>query len=91
MLQYFQQAAQHALLRKKACYQDWANLVAAAGAEPTTMDVALVAAATEFYGQRPWRPARLSLEPSDMKAESDALAALVKRDRFHVDLTVQFL
>ena len=55
------------------------------------MDVASVAAATEFYGQRPWRPARLSLEPSDMKAESDALAALVKRDRFHVDLTVQFL
>ena len=55
------------------------------------MDVKSAAAATEFYGHRPWRPARLSLEPSDMKVESDALAVLVKRDRFHVDLTVTFL
>ena len=52
------------------------------------MDMASVAATTVFYGQR---PARLSLEPSDKKAESDALAALVKRDRFHVDLAVTFL
>ena len=86
MFKYFQQAAQHALLRKKAVHQDWAGLVVG-GTEPT-IDPLLVVAATEFYGQRPWRASRLSLDPTEMKTETDGLAGLLKRDRFHVDLTV---
>jgi len=43
-----------------------------------------------FYPLFLYRPSRLSLEPADMKAENEGMAALLLREKLHVDLTVRF-
>ncbi len=42
-----------------------------------------------FYPLFLYRPSRLSLEPADMKAENEGMAALLLREKLHVDLTVR--
>ena len=81
---YYQQSASHAVLRKKATLEDYASL----DQSVTTPMPHVSPLHLEFYGQRHWRPNRLSLEPADMKAELDGLAGLLQRDRMEVDLTV---
>jgi len=80
---YYQQSASHAVLRKKATLEDYASL----DQSVTTPMPHVSPLHLEFYGQRHWRPNRLSLEPADMKAELDGLAGLLQRDRMEVDLT----
>ena len=84
---YYQQSAQQAIQRKKACQQDYGTL------DQSTNSVAPLpfgeSSQLEFFGQRPWRPNRLSLEPADMKAEIDGIAGLLVRECQLVDLTVK--
>ena len=81
---YYQQSAAHAMLRKKATVEDYASLDQSVTCPMPYKNPANL----EFYGQRHWRPNRLSLEPADMKAELEGLAGLLHRDIMEVDLTV---
>lgn len=85
---YYQQAAQQAIQRKRACFQDYSTL------DLSTTNVASLplgeTSQLEYLGQRPWRPNRLSLEPADMKAENNGIAGLLIRERLEVDLTVKY-
>ncbi|KAK4015014.1 Trafficking protein particle complex subunit 11 [Daphnia magna] len=87
---FYQQAAQQAIQRKKACYQDYAALEQTAINNLTPLFFG-ESSQLEFYGQRPWRPNRLSLEPSDMKTENDGITALLVRERLQVDLTAMIV
>lgn len=84
---FYQQAAQQAIQRKKACCQDYLTLDQTAINNLTPLPFG-ESSLLEFYGQRPWRPSRLSLEPSEMKAENEGITALLVRERLQVDLTV---
>lgn len=75
------------MLRKKATLEDYASL----DQSVTFLMPYKNPAHLEFYGQRHWRPNRLSLEPSDMKTELEGLAGLLHRDRMEVDLMVTIL
>ena len=35
----------------------------------------------EYYGQRPWRPGKISIEPPDMELEQKGISALLYRER----------
>ena len=35
----------------------------------------------EYYGQRPWRPGKISIEPPDMELEQKGISALLFRER----------
>ena len=35
----------------------------------------------EYYGQRPWRPGKVSIEPPDMELEQKGISALLFRER----------
>ena len=72
------------MLRKKATVEDYASLDQSVTCPMPYKNPANL----EFYGQRHWRPNRLSLEPADMKAELEGLAGLLHRDIMEVDLTV---
>lgn len=84
---FYQQSAQQSILRKKACYQDYDALDETVINNLTPLSFG-ESSQLEFFGQRPWRPSRLSLEPADMKAENDGIAAMLIRERHQVDLTV---
>ena len=87
---YYQQSASHAMLRKKATLEDYASLHSdETNGCPVSPMPYKNHCHLEFYGQRHWRPNRLSLEPADMKAELEGLAGLLERDRREVDLTVR--
>ena len=82
---YYQYSATHSLQRKKTCLQDHATL------DFTNISPLpyLNSYNLDFYGQRPWRPNRLSLEPSDMKLELDGIAGQLIKDCNEVDHTVR--
>ena len=35
----------------------------------------------EYYGQRPWRPGKVALEPTDMELEQAGIQALLHREK----------
>ncbi|EFA10428.2 Trafficking protein particle complex subunit 11-like Protein [Tribolium castaneum] len=68
---YYQQAAQYAILRKKSCQELCSNIIALPQPHPLEG-----ANSMEFYGQRPWRPGKLSAEPPDPQLESNGIQAI---------------
>ena len=102
---YYQQAAQHAVNRKKICYHEFVSLDA--DIPKIDLDYAKVWSRfsfpsietssqpffyvskqqLDFYGQRPWRANRLSLEPSDMKVEVEGIANCLIAERLQLDHT----
>jgi hypothetical protein len=68
---YYQQAAQYSILRKKSCQELCSNIIAYPHPDPLEG-----ANFMEFYGQRPWRPGKLSAEPPDPQLESNGIQAL---------------
>ncbi|KAG7196538.1 hypothetical protein KM043_018560 [Ampulex compressa] len=77
---YFQLAAHHAGLRQSACKELCKN--ANNYPEP---DVLAGEEKLEFYGQRPWRPGKLSAEPADTAKEVMAIQALQYREKHTVN------
>lgn len=67
---YYQQAAQHAILRKKSCHE-----LCSVTTYPTP-DPLENLKHVEFYGQRAWRPGKVSAEPPDPQLESKGIQAL---------------
>lgn len=45
----------------------------------------------EFYGQRPWRPGKLSAEPPDPLKEKEAIQALQYKEKTSVNHSVSCL
>lgn len=72
---YFQLAAQHAGQRQAACKEHCSNIT-----EPPS-DPLADEAKLEFYGQRPWRPGKLSAEPADMAREMIGIQGLKAREK----------
>lgn len=73
---YYQQAAQFAIQRKQSCEQLCQNVTTYPEPDPLTgMDT------LEFFGQRPWRPGSLSVEPIDPNRERDGILALQFREK----------
>lgn len=45
----------------------------------------------EFFGQRPWRPGKLSAEPPDPAKEKQGIQALQYKEKFNVNHSVREL
>ncbi|KAF5298216.1 hypothetical protein FQA39_LY02640 [Lamprigera yunnana] len=67
---YYQQAAQYAILRKNSC-QEICRTEKYPIPDPLENSKHL-----EFYGQRPWRPGKLTAEPPDPHLEMKGIEAL---------------
>ncbi|XP_017779460.1 PREDICTED: trafficking protein particle complex subunit 11 [Nicrophorus vespilloides] len=68
---YYQQAVHHATLRKKAC-EDLCK-----GSNVYPLPDPLEGIATmDFYGQRPWRPGKMTSDPPDPQVEWNGIKAL---------------
>lgn len=64
---YYQQAAQYAVLRRKTALQVCKEVVA------PVSDLLDGWSKLEFYGQRPWRPGKHSLEPPEQQREMEGI------------------
>ncbi|XP_076654121.1 trafficking protein particle complex subunit 11 gry isoform X2 [Halictus rubicundus] len=73
---YFQLAAQHASLRQAACKELCQNIHSYPDPDPLVGEDKL-----EFYGQRPWRPEKLSAEPADSAKETIAIQSLQYKEK----------
>ncbi|XP_021915999.1 trafficking protein particle complex subunit 11 isoform X2 [Zootermopsis nevadensis] len=77
---YYQQAAQHAADRKEACLE----LCKAVNVYPEP-DPLIGMEHLEFYGQRAWRPGKLSAEPPDPDKEKLGIVALQYQEKHLVN------
>ena len=77
---YFQSAAHHASLRQMACKELCQNISSYPEPDPLAGEDKL-----DFYGQRPWRPGKLSAEPADPKKEAIAMQALQYKEKYTVN------
>ncbi|XP_014475297.1 PREDICTED: trafficking protein particle complex subunit 11 [Dinoponera quadriceps] len=77
---YFQLAANHAGLRQSACKELCQNVNSYPDPDPLAGEEKL-----EFYGQRPWRPGKLSAEPADTAREIIGIQALQYREKTSVN------
>ncbi|KAJ8940840.1 hypothetical protein NQ318_005286 [Aromia moschata] len=68
---YYQQAAQYAIMRKKSCQELCSSVIAYPHPDPLEGANQL-----EFYGQRPWRPGKVTAEPPDPQVESNGIHAI---------------
>uniref|UniRef100_A0A1Y1MLA7 Trafficking protein particle complex subunit 11 n=1 Tax=Photinus pyralis TaxID=7054 RepID=A0A1Y1MLA7_PHOPY len=68
---YYQQAAQYAIARKKSCHELCQNITSYPTPDPLENLKNI-----EFYGQRSWRPGKLTAEPPDPHLESRGIQAL---------------
>ncbi|KAJ8917803.1 hypothetical protein NQ315_010709 [Exocentrus adspersus] len=68
---YYQQAAQFAIMRKKSCLELCSSVKTYPHPDPLEG-----ASHLEFYGQRPWRPGKVSAEPPDPQLEQNGIRAL---------------
>ena len=50
-------------------------------AYPSGPDPLVSADKMEYYGQRPWRPGKVALEPTDMELEQAGIQALLHREK----------
>ncbi|XP_078045285.1 trafficking protein particle complex subunit 11 gry isoform X2 [Augochlora pura] len=73
---YFQLAAQYASFRQAACKELCQNINSYPDPDPLVGEDKL-----EFYGQRPWRPEKLSAEPADSAKETIAVQALQYKEK----------
>ncbi|XP_069942864.1 trafficking protein particle complex subunit 11 isoform X3 [Cherax quadricarinatus] len=64
---YYQQAAQYAVLRRKTALQVCKDVSA------PVSDLLEGWSKLEFYGQRPWRPGKRSLEPPEQQREAEGI------------------
>lgn len=64
-------AAQSAIDRKNACLELCKDVTTYPNSDPLKESNSL-----EFYGQRPWRPGKLSAEPINPSLELEGIAAL---------------
>lgn len=64
---YYQQAAQYAVLRRKTALQVCKDVTA------PVSDLLEGWNKLEFYGQRPWRPGKHSLEPPEQQREAEGI------------------
>ncbi len=82
---YYQQAASYAVQRRKLAEK------LSCGAYPQP-DPLINEHSLEYYGQRPWRPGKVAIEPPDMELEQKGIDALVYKEAHlnpsHVDLIV---
>ncbi|MCL4132919.1 UNVERIFIED_CONTAM: hypothetical protein GTU68_025684 [Idotea baltica] len=67
---YYQQAAQYAVLRRNTAFQVCKET------SPPDGNLLEGWANLEFYGQRPWRPGKHSLEPPEMHTETEGMKAI---------------
>ncbi|KAG1672672.1 Trafficking protein particle complex subunit 11 [Nymphon striatum] len=72
---YYQQAANHAMIRKECCYQLCKTVNTYPAEDPLSNEESM-----EFYGQRPWRPGSQSMEPPDPQKEKEGIIALKYRE-----------
>ncbi|XP_011691077.1 PREDICTED: trafficking protein particle complex subunit 11-like [Wasmannia auropunctata] len=77
---YFQLAANHASLRQSACKELCQHISSYPDPDPLLGEEKL-----EFYGQRPWRPGKLSAEPADTAREAIGIQALQHREKTAVN------
>lgn len=77
---YFQLAAQHATLRQTACKELCNDVNEYPDPDPLAGQDKL-----EYYGQRPWRPGKLSAEPADTVREAAAVQALQYKEKTMVN------
>ncbi|CAG9862520.1 unnamed protein product [Phyllotreta striolata] len=68
---YYQQAAQYCTQRKKLCHELCTTVATYPQPDPLQG-----ANNMEFYGQRPWRPGKLTADPPDPHLESSGIQAL---------------
>ena len=73
---YYQQAARYAIRRRQLAEE----LCFEADSYPIP-DPLANAENMEFYGQRPWRPGKVAIEPPDMEIEKAGIKALLFRER----------
>ncbi|KAK7871870.1 hypothetical protein R5R35_006453 [Gryllus longicercus] len=73
---YYQQAAQNAIERKTSCQELCKSVT-----EYPNPDPLMGAENLEFYGQRPWRPGKLSAEPPDPAKEKIGVLALQYKEK----------
>lgn len=84
---YYQHAAQYTVKRRQAMR----SVCSEALQYPPTPDP--MEGIVEFYGQRPWRPGRLSADPHDPQKEQAAILALQYNERIfnHSTMIISFL
>lgn len=84
---YYQHAAQYTVKRRQAMR----SVCGEALQYPPTPDP--MEGIVEFYGQRPWRPGRLSADPHDPQKEQAAILALQYSERIfnHSTMIISFL
>ncbi|CAK1584977.1 unnamed protein product [Parnassius mnemosyne] len=84
---YYQQAAQFTVMRRQAMR----SVCCDALQYPPPPDP--LEGIVEFYGQRPWRPGRLSADPHDPQKEQAAVLALQYNERMfnHSAMIISFL
>ncbi|KAH0955604.1 hypothetical protein HN011_000445 [Eciton burchellii] len=80
---YFQLAANHAGLRQSACKELCQNVHSYPDSDPLLGEEKL-----EFYGQRAWRPGKLSAEPADTAKEVIGIQALQYREKTTVNHSI---
>ena len=73
---YYQQAARYAIKRRQSSEE----LCFDANKYPSP-DPLANASSLEFYGQRPWRPSKVAIEPPDMETERAGIQALQHREK----------
>ena len=73
---YYQQAARYAIKRRQSSEE----LCFDANSYPSP-DPLANASSLEFYGQRPWRPSKVAIEPPDMETERAGIQALQYREK----------
>ncbi|XP_066598539.1 trafficking protein particle complex subunit 11-like [Prorops nasuta] len=77
---YYQMAAHHTGLRQGACRDICKNVTIYPEPDPLSGGDKL-----EFYGQRPWRPGKLSADPGDLTGEIVAIQALQYKEKYTVN------
>lgn len=84
---YYQHAAQYTVKRRQAM-RSVCNESVQYPPPPDPME-----GIVEFYGQRPWRPGRLSADPHDPQKEQAAISALQYNERIfnHSTMIISFL
>ena len=87
---YYQQAARYAIKRRQSSEELCFEANSYPSPDPLENGESL-----EFYGQRPWRPSKVAIEPPDMESERAGIKALQFREKAlvssHSDVIVGLL
>jgi len=73
---YFQQAAQYSIKRRQLTDELCGVVSDYPDPDPLANSNAM-----EFYGQRPWRPGKVAIEPPEMQLENEGIKALQFREK----------